>query len=81
MAGSPLRVVVGQEDESRACTLHAYTPRPQVTVRLGEVAELLADAVRSDRTWLYDFQDDELTVSSDLYEVLQAYRRLPRPRG
>jgi hypothetical protein len=44
------------------------------------VAELLTDAVRSDRTWLYDFQDDEVTVSSDLYEVLQAYRRLRQAR-
>jgi hypothetical protein len=56
--------------------LNSFAPRAQVTVRLSDVAELLADAVRSDRTWLYDFQDDEVTVSSDLYEVLEAYRRL-----
>jgi hypothetical protein len=81
MAGSPLRVVFGQDEETRAGTLNECAPRGQATVRLGEVAELLADAVRSDRTWLYDFQDDEVTISSDLYEVLAAYRRLRRPRS
>jgi hypothetical protein len=69
--------VVGQEDDP-AGVLNGFAPRDRVAVRLGEVAELLADAVRSDRTWLYDFQDDEITVSSDLFEVLEAYRLLRR---
>jgi hypothetical protein len=50
-----------------------------VRVSLGEVLPLLADAVASDRTWLKDFADDEITVSSDLYDVLQAYRHFRRP--
>jgi len=53
--------------------------RDSVTVRLGDIARLLADAVYSDRTWLYDFQDDEITLSADLYEVMQAYRYFRRP--
>jgi hypothetical protein len=80
MAGSPLRVVFRQEGESRASIMDGFAPS-QVTVRLGEIAELLADAVRSDRTWLYDFQDDEVAISADLYEVLEAYRLLRRPRS
>jgi hypothetical protein len=48
-------------------------------VSLGEVLPLLADAVSSDRTWLTDFVDEEITVSSDLYDVLQAYRHFRRP--
>ena len=48
-------------------------------VTLGDVLPLLADAVASDRTWLSDFADDDLTISSDLFDVLQAYRHFRRP--
>ena len=48
-------------------------------VTLGEVLPILADAVASDRTWLSDFADDEISISSDLYDVLQAYRHFRRP--
>jgi hypothetical protein len=50
-----------------------------VTVPLVEVLPLLADAVRSERTWLQDFAEDEITVSMDLYEVLLAYQHYRRP--
>jgi hypothetical protein len=50
-----------------------------VTVNLGEVLPLLADAVRSQRTWLSDFEDDEITISADLYEVLLAYQYFRHP--
>ena len=46
----------------------------RVTVQLGDICELLAEAHQSGRTWLQDFADDEITVSSDLYDVLMAYR-------
>ncbi|MCG6154792.1 hypothetical protein [Rubinisphaera margarita] len=49
---------------------------PQVKVRLGEVCAALADATRFRRTWLSDFEDDEIQVSEDLYEVLAAYWQL-----
>lgn len=45
---------------------------PPVTIRLGEISQALADAVNRDRTWLSDFADDEIQISSDLYEVLSA---------
>ena len=51
----------------------------QVTVNVGEVLPLLADALASRRTWLRDFEQDEITISSDLYEVLLAYRHYRRP--
>ena len=50
-----------------------------VRVTLGEILPLLADAVASNRTWLSDFADDEITISSDLHDVLQAYRHFRRP--
>ena len=50
-----------------------------ITVSVGEILPLLADAVNSQRTWLGDFEDDEITVSTDLYEVLLAYQYFRRP--
>lgn len=47
-----------------------------VSMKLGEVTNVLADAYRADRTWLMDFADDEIQVSKDLYEVLSAYMRV-----
>lgn len=49
---------------------------PQVSVRLGDITEALADAVTTNRAWLSDFEDDEIRITSDLYEVLSAYRHL-----
>jgi len=48
---------------------------PSITVRLGEVTQILRDAVAHDRTWLGDFEDEEIQISGDLYEVLCAYRQ------
>jgi hypothetical protein len=50
-----------------------------VQLRLGEILPLLADAVRSERTWLRDFEDDEISISMDLYEVILAYQHCRRP--
>jgi hypothetical protein len=51
----------------------------QITVSVGEVLPLLADALTSRRTWLRDFEQDDITISADLYEVLLAYRHFRRP--
>ena len=57
----------------------AKPARQSVTVPLVDVLPLLADAVQSERTWLRDFEDDEITISMDLYEVILAYRHYRRP--
>jgi len=69
MARSKLRVYFGPED-----SVEAEKTEPKVTVPLAEIFPLLSDALRSQRAWLRDFQDDEITISSDLYEVLLAYQ-------
>jgi hypothetical protein len=51
----------------------------QVTVSVGEVLPLLADALASRRTWLSDFEQEDITISADLYDVLLAYRHFRRP--
>lgn len=47
---------------------------PDVRVRLGDLLPLVAMAQRMNFIWLKDFLDDEVAVSNDLYEVLQAFR-------
>lgn len=78
MAMRQLRVYTEPDVETIAC---ATLPQREggVRVPLGEVLPLLADAVASDRTWLRDFSDEDITVSNDLFDVLQAYRHFRRP--
>ena len=45
-----------------------------VRIRLGELLPLVAMAQRMHFVWLQDFLDDEVRVTPDLYEVLQAFR-------
>jgi hypothetical protein len=45
-----------------------------VGIRLGELLPLVAMAQRMHFVWLQDFLDDEVRVSTDLYDVLQAFR-------
>ena len=78
MARAQLRVYYGPE-KIRTAAVAAPEQDNTVRVRLKDVAHLLADAVESRRTWLRDFGDDEVTLSSDLYEVLMAYQHFRRP--
>ncbi|MFN0055195.1 MAG: hypothetical protein ACKV0T_23725 [Planctomycetales bacterium] len=50
----------------------------QVSVSLGDIADILADAVRTKRAWVRDFADDQIQVSSDLYDVLSTYWNMRR---
>jgi hypothetical protein len=48
-------------------------PAPSVRVSLGELLPLIALAQRQNYVWLKDFLDDEVRITPDLYEVLQAF--------
>jgi hypothetical protein len=74
-----LRIYYGPQEETQPAAAVLQESKPTVTVQLGEILPLLADAVQSDRTWLRDFADDEVTISMDLYEVLLAYQYYRRP--
>jgi hypothetical protein len=78
MARTNLRVYRGPETSA---TLHTASKigNSTVTVNVGDVLPLLADAVASQRTWLGDFENDEITISADLYEVLMAYQYYRHP--
>jgi hypothetical protein len=77
MARCQLRVYHGPETSNP--TSAASTHQNTVQLRLSEILPLLADAVRSERTWLRDFEDDEISISMDLYEVILAYQHCRRP--
>lgn len=47
---------------------------PTVHVSLGDLIPLVALAHRHNYLWLKDFLDDEVVITSDLYEVLRAFR-------
>lgn len=81
MAMRRLRVYTGPEFERPGVVRFAEAPARAETVRvtLGEVLPLLADALASDRTWLRDFGGDEIEISADLHDVLEAYRHFRRP--
>ena len=79
MAQPQLRIYFGPDQES-STSVASQAPEPDsVTVPLGEIFSWLNDAVRDGRTWLRDFEDDEVTISSDLYEVILAYQHYRRP--
>ncbi|HID77029.1 MAG TPA: hypothetical protein EYP56_13660 [Planctomycetaceae bacterium] len=80
MRSTPLRVYYGPPEEEASVALsQAEHGEATVEVRLGDVLPILADAVVSRRAWLSDFDDDRVTISADLYEVILAYRHYRRP--
>ena len=79
MARSRLRVYYGPEDTTCAAVQEAQVREDRVTVPLAEIFPMLADAIRSERTGLEDFADDEITISTDLYGVILAYQHFRRP--
>ena len=74
MSNTQLKLYRGPEETSTYAT-----PEDNVTVSVGEVLPLIADAVNKQRTWLADFEYDDITISRDLYEVLSAYQFFRRP--
>lgn len=79
MTSSTLRVYYGPDEELAVRPDTLPLRGEQVALPLGEVLPLLLDAVRSRRGWVDDFADDQITISSDLYEVLLAYQHFRRP--
>ena len=68
---SRLRLFVGAEAPDST-----VDPEPEISMKLGELTRILADAIIWDRTWIADFADDDVRISSDLFEVLSSYSQL-----
>lgn len=67
MATARLRVFPQPEEDQESGEM------PAITIRLSDLYPLLAQAYRDNYVWLRDFEDDELLVSNDLYEVVRAF--------
>ncbi|WZO96911.1 hypothetical protein EP7_003918 [Isosphaeraceae bacterium EP7] len=68
MATARLRVFPHPDEDS-----NAEDHLPVVPIRLAELYALLAQAYRDNYVWLRDFEDDQLLVSNDLYQVVRAF--------
>jgi hypothetical protein len=69
MATARLRVFPHpEEDESRP-----QERAPGVPIRLVDLYPLLAQAYHDHFVWLRDFEDEQLLVSKDLYDVVNAF--------
>lgn len=64
--------------ESRRDTVSERS-EPAVRVSLGDLLPLLALARKNNNLWLQDFLDDEVSITSDLYEILRAFSYYHRP--
>ena len=69
MNRSNLRIYSERESDT-------LTQGPPATthITLRELLPLVAMAQRLNMAWLRDFLDDEVVVTGDLYEVLQAFK-------
>jgi hypothetical protein len=80
MINDRFRIYYGPQIDVSATVLESVEPRKStVNVPASEVFRILSDALESNRAWLRDFEDDEITISTDLYEVILAYQHLRRP--
>lgn len=65
-----LRVYPAWDEETSCPAPTAATVR----VSLADLLPLVALAQRNNYQWLRDFLDDEVHITSDLYEVMSAFR-------
>jgi hypothetical protein len=67
MATARLRVFPHPDED------YTETNSPSIPVRLCDLYPLLAQAYRDNYVWLKDFEQDQLMVSNDLFEVIRAF--------
>jgi hypothetical protein len=60
-------------------TAYPENQEPSVRVSLGDLLPLITLAKRHNYLWLQDFMEDEVVITTDLYEILRAFRASHRP--
>lgn len=75
---SQLRVYYGPEDDRSVPLSKVTEDETSVRISLHELTETILDAMQNERAWPDDFREEQIAVSTDLYEVISAYRRLRR---
>jgi len=72
----------GRSMSDTTTSLQAEQPAAEpctVTVKASEALPMLLDAMLSHRVWLEDFEEDEITLPADMFDVLLAHRQLQQP--
>jgi len=72
MATCHLRVFPHNEEEAPQKSVQEAT----VPVQLRELMSVLRQATKANYVWLRDFQDDEVLVTQDFFDVIRAFSRL-----
>ncbi len=62
-----LRIFTGDDEFSESLS------ERHVSMTFGEFYNVVSEACRYRSTWLRDFEQDEIQIPEDLYEVLTAY--------
>lgn len=75
---SRLRVYYGPDDDRSVPLAKVKKDDATVQISLHEMMETLLDAMQNERAWPDDFREENIAISTDLYEVISAYRRLRR---
>ncbi len=77
MVRSALKVYFGPEEHSDILRHPAAVETVNVSLR--EILPVLVEAMNTRRGWVNDFADDDLAISTDLYEVIAAYQSYRKP--
>ena len=79
MPKSHLRIYYGPDDSRNVILDNSRPAKQTVEVPLSELLATLLDAARKQRSWIDDFRDEEVTISTDLYEIILAYQHYRKP--
>lgn len=70
------RIVPEADAQDRISAPKRNASPEMISVPLGEILEPLTEAIRTNRTFLRDFSEDEIRIPADLFDVLTTYQRL-----
>ena len=70
------RIVPETDAENRISQPKTASGPELISVSLGDILEPLTDAIRTNRTFLRDFSEDEIRIPADLYDVLTTYQHM-----
>ncbi|TWU43203.1 hypothetical protein Q31b_22410 [Novipirellula aureliae] len=74
----PTRRTTTHRQERELDRLAGVSAAKTVSVSLKQIVPLLIDAAESNLGWLEDFDEDQVRIDTDLYEVLLAYQHMRR---
>lgn len=77
MTNDHLRVYYGPDDD-RGLPLSQVKTNGSVEIPLKTLFETMTEATVQGLVWTEDFRDEKVSISTDLYEVIFAYRQMKK---